>query len=51
MGGRSLFNQHPAAINILEMDDPGVVTDADTPEDFAVWHSQYVKLKSITNKK
>ena len=51
VGGRSLFNQHPAAINILEMDDPVVVMDADTPEDFAGWHSQYLKLNSITRKK
>ncbi len=34
VGGRTLFSEHPAAINILEMDDPWVVTDADTPEDF-----------------
>ena len=34
VGGRTLFSAHPAAINILEMDDPSVVEDADTPEDF-----------------
>ena len=34
VGGRTLFREHPAAINILEMDDPWVVKDADTPEDF-----------------
>ena len=34
VGGRVLFDQHPAAINLIEMDDPGVVTDTDTPEDF-----------------
>ena len=34
VGGRALFSEHPAAINILEMDDPWVVEDADTPEDF-----------------
>ena len=34
VGGRNLFSEHPAAINILEMDDPWVVKDADTPEDF-----------------
>ena len=34
VGGRVLFSQHPAAINLIEMDDPSVVTDADTPEDF-----------------
>ena len=34
VGGRTLFSEHPAAINILEMDDPWVVKDADTPEDF-----------------
>ena len=34
IGGRTLFSEHPAAINILEMDDPWVVKDADTPEDF-----------------
>ena len=33
-GGRVLFGQHPAAINLIEMDDPSVVTDTDTPEDF-----------------
>ena len=34
VGGRALFSEHPAAINLLEMNDPSVVTDADTPEDF-----------------
>ena len=34
VGGRTLFSEHPAAINILEMNDPWVVKDADTPEDF-----------------
>ncbi len=34
VGGRTLFSEHPAAINILEMDEPWVVKDADTPEDF-----------------
>ena len=34
VGGRALFSEHPAAINIIEMDDPWVVTDADTPKDF-----------------
>ncbi len=34
MGGRALFSQHPAAINLLDMEDPAVVTDTDTPEDF-----------------
>ena len=34
VGGRALFGQHPAAINLIEMDDPSVVTDTDTPEDF-----------------
>nr|ADI18957.1 molybdopterin biosynthesis enzyme [uncultured Rhodobacterales bacterium HF0010_10C01] len=34
VGGRVLFGQHPAAINLIEMDDPAVVTDTDTPEDF-----------------
>jgi molybdenum cofactor cytidylyltransferase len=34
VGGRALFSEHPAAINIIEMDDPWVVTDTDTPEDF-----------------
>ena len=34
VGGRVLFDQHPAAINLIEMDDPGVVTDTDTPGDF-----------------
>ena len=34
VGGRTLFSEHPAAINMLEMDDPWVVKDADTPEDF-----------------
>ncbi len=34
VGGRALFSQHPAAINLLDMDDPAVVTDTDTPEDF-----------------
>ena len=34
VGGRALFNHHPAAINLLDMDDPAVVTDTDTPEDF-----------------
>ncbi|MDC3087248.1 NTP transferase domain-containing protein [Paracoccaceae bacterium] len=33
-GGRVLFSQHPAAINLIEMNDPSVVTDTDTPEDF-----------------
>ena len=33
-GGRALFNHHPAAINLLDMDDPAGVTDTDTPEDF-----------------
>ena len=32
--GRTLFSQHPAAINLLDMEDPAVVTDTDTPEDF-----------------
>lgn len=34
VGGRTLFSEHPAAINILEMEDPWVVKDTDTPEDF-----------------
>ncbi len=34
VGGRVLFSQHPAAINLIEMSDPSVVTDTDTPEDF-----------------
>ena len=34
MGGRVLFDQHPAAINLIDMDYSGVVTDTDTPEDF-----------------
>ena len=34
VGGRALFKHHPAAINLLDMDDPAVVTDTDTPEDF-----------------
>ena len=34
VGGRTLFSEHPAAINMLEMNDPWVVKDADTPEDF-----------------
>ena len=34
VGGRALFREHPAAMNLLEMDDPWTVTDADTPEDF-----------------
>jgi len=34
VGGRALFSQHPAAINLLDMNDPTVVLDTDTPEDF-----------------
>ena len=34
MGGRALFGQHPAAINLIDMGDKAVVTDTDTPEDF-----------------
>ena len=34
LGGRALFSQHPAAINLLDVDDSAFVTDADTPEDF-----------------
>ena len=34
VGGRTLFSEHPAAINILEMENPWVVKDTDTPEDF-----------------
>ena len=34
MGGRVLLGQHPAAINLIEIDDPSVVTDTDTPKDF-----------------
>ena len=34
VGGRALFGQHPAAINLIEMDESAVVTDNDTPEDF-----------------
>ena len=34
VGGRALFGQHPAAINLIDMDDKAVVTDTDTPEDF-----------------
>ncbi len=34
VGGRALFGQHPAAINLIDMDDEAVVTDTDTPEDF-----------------
>ena len=34
VGGRVLFSQHPAAINLIEKNDPSVVTDTDTPEDF-----------------
>jgi molybdenum cofactor cytidylyltransferase len=33
VGGKVLFGQHPAAINLIEMDDPSVVTDTDTPKD------------------
>ena len=35
VGGRALFSEHPAAINLIEMDDPCVLTDLDTPKDFA----------------
>ncbi len=42
VGGRALFSEHPAAINILEMDDPWVVTDADTPEDFENFFNKLV---------
>ena len=35
VGGRALFSEHPAAINLIEMDDPCVLTDLDTPQDFA----------------
>jgi len=34
VGGRALFGQHPAAINLIDMGDKAVVTDTDTPEDF-----------------
>ena len=34
VGGRALFSQHPAAINLLDMEDPAVVSDTDTAEDF-----------------
>ena len=34
VGGRTLFDQHPAAINLLVMEDEAVITDTDTPEDF-----------------
>ena len=34
VGGRVLFSQHPAAINLLDMDDEAVIIDTDTPEDF-----------------
>ena len=34
VGGRTLFDQHPAAINLLIMEDEAVITDTDTPEDF-----------------
>ena len=34
VGGRTLFDQHPAAINLLVMEDKAVITDTDTPEDF-----------------
>ena len=36
-GGRLLFSEHPAAINIVEMQDPSVITDIDTPIDFENW--------------
>ena len=34
VGGRALFGEHPAAINLIELDDKAVVTDTNTPEDF-----------------
>ena len=34
VGGRALFSHHPAAINLIDMDDKAVITDTDTPEDF-----------------
>ena len=45
VGGRSLFSEHPAAINILEMENPWVVKDTDTPEDF----ENFFKYKKQVN--
>ena len=40
VGGRTLFDQHPAAINLLVMEDEAVITDTDTPEDFEKFFGQ-----------
>ena len=45
VGGRTLFSEHPAAINLLEMDDPWVVTDTDTPEDFENFLNNSVQVR------
>ena len=37
IGGRALFDQHPAAINLMTPNDPSVITDIDSPQDFDNW--------------
>jgi len=32
-GGKVILEQHPGALNLVEIDDPGVVRDVDRPED------------------
>jgi len=32
-GGKVILEQHPGALNLVEIDDPGVVRDIDRPED------------------
>ena len=48
--GRALFSQHPAAINLLDMNDPTVVLDTDTPEDFENFLSDTIWGPKTPNK-
>src|SRR2546421_479264 len=34
-GARALFSRHPEAVLRLDVDDPGVCHDVDTPDDYA----------------
>ena len=35
-GGKAILEQHPAEVNLVEIEDPGVVRDIDRPEDLDI---------------
>ena len=40
VGVNALLAEHPGEIEAIDVDDPGVLADLDTPEDYRHWHEQ-----------